>query len=375
MKFKKLNESSLVDKKVSTLGKNGKPMYFTDDQLKDAKAKYPEYDFEETTVEYSLPQGQKAYIAKKKVTEDIGDSGELEANKMTIMPLAGINSDGFTVVINNAAGEELFKKEYRYGYDASYKREFARRAEKDYNDSIKYGWKTSRTLKPYVADIVDELCIKYGIDKNSIEFVPGKNIFNGGSVTGDFVDSMKKLVYEAKQIKAFGAKAKKLNEVVYTGKKMKDKSRIKKELEDKIYNAFIKLALSPTWGYDDKKEVEFYIMPKVEVSDYTENDFDFKVEFRAELSYSELVEACETLDKIVMKYDKNAYFEPVQPGIADAFITLPKDLNESVREYTNKLLDMVDEGIVDKDILIRELLNYMSEDEVKDFVITNEYDD
>lgn len=136
-------------------------------------------------------------LVDKKVTEDIGDSGELEANKMTIMPLAGINSDGFTVVINNAAGEELFKKEYRYGYDASYERESARRAEKDYNDSIKYRWKTSRTLKPYVADIVDELCTKYGIDKNSIEFVPGKNIFNGGSVTGDFVDSMKKLVTES----------------------------------------------------------------------------------------------------------------------------------------------------------------------------------
>lgn len=156
---------------------------------------------------------------------------------------------------------------------------------------------------------------------------------------------------------------------------MKNKSTIKKELEDKVYNAFIKLALSPTWGYDDKKEVEFYIMPKVKVSDYTENDFDFKVEFRAELSYSELAEACETLDDIVMKYDENAYFEPVQPGIAAAFITLPKNINESVREYTNKLLDMVDEGMVDKDMLIRALVNYMSEDDVKDFVITNDYDD
>jgi hypothetical protein len=39
MKIKKLNESSLVDKKVSTLVKDGKPMYFTDDQLEDAKEK------------------------------------------------------------------------------------------------------------------------------------------------------------------------------------------------------------------------------------------------------------------------------------------------------------------------------------------------
>lgn len=66
---KSIKESSLVDKKVSTLGKRGKPMYFTADQLEDAKEKYPEYDFEETTIEYSLPAGQKAYIAKKKTNE------------------------------------------------------------------------------------------------------------------------------------------------------------------------------------------------------------------------------------------------------------------------------------------------------------------
>lgn len=66
---KSIKESSLVDKKVSTLGKRGKPMYFTAAQLKDAKAKYPEYDFEEATIDKSLPRGQKAYIAKKKTNE------------------------------------------------------------------------------------------------------------------------------------------------------------------------------------------------------------------------------------------------------------------------------------------------------------------
>lgn len=66
---KSIKESSLVDKKVSTLGKRGKLMYFTAAQLKDAKAKYPEYDFEEATIDKSLPQGQKAYIAKKKTNE------------------------------------------------------------------------------------------------------------------------------------------------------------------------------------------------------------------------------------------------------------------------------------------------------------------
>lgn len=80
---KSIKESSLVDKKVSTLGKRGKPMYFTAAQLKDAKAKYPEYDFEEATIDKSLPQGQKAYIAKKKtnesksIKEDMNDSDEV----------------------------------------------------------------------------------------------------------------------------------------------------------------------------------------------------------------------------------------------------------------------------------------------------------
>ena len=38
-----------------------------------------------------------------------------------------------------------------------------------------------------------------------------------------------------------------------------------------------------------------------------------------------------------------------------------------MRIYTKKLLDLIDEGIVDKDALILNLLNWMSEDFVKEF--------
>jgi hypothetical protein len=37
------------------------------------------------------------------------------------------------------------------------------------------------------------------------------------------------------------------------------------------------------------------------------------------------------------------------------------------REYTNKIIEMVDEGLIDRDMLIRDLLNYMSESDVADF--------
>lgn len=38
-----------------------------------------------------------------------------------------------------------------------------------------------------------------------------------------------------------------------------------------------------------------------------------------------------------------------------------------MREYTKKLLDLIDEGVVDKDTLILNLLNWMSEEFVKEF--------
>ena len=45
------------------------------------------------------------------------------------------------------------------------------------------------------------------------------------------------------------------------------------------------------------------------------------------------------------------------------------------RAYTNKLLELVDEEMVDKNQLILELLTYMSEDEVKDFYNRKGYAD
>ena len=42
------------------------------------------------------------------------------------------------------------------------------------------------------------------------------------------------------------------------------------------------------------------------------------------------------------------------------------------RRYTSAVLDAVDEGILDKDSLIQDLLGYLSEAEVQDFVRKND---
>ncbi len=48
-------------------------------------------------------------------------------------------------------------------------------------------------------------------------------------------------------------------------------------------------------------------------------------------------------------------------------------MSDNVRKATNKILDMVDEGILDKDMVIMACLKYMSEDDVADMAHCNEF--
>jgi len=43
------------------------------------------------------------------------------------------------------------------------------------------------------------------------------------------------------------------------------------------------------------------------------------------------------------------------------------------REATNKILDLIDEGILDKDMVIMACLKYMSERDVEDMAHCNEF--
>jgi len=43
------------------------------------------------------------------------------------------------------------------------------------------------------------------------------------------------------------------------------------------------------------------------------------------------------------------------------------------RKYTNKVLEAVNDGLLDPNVVLRDALNYMSESEVEDLVETNGY--
>jgi hypothetical protein len=48
-------------------------------------------------------------------------------------------------------------------------------------------------------------------------------------------------------------------------------------------------------------------------------------------------------------------------------------MSVNVREATDKILDMVEQGILDKDMVIMCCLKYMSEDDVADMAHCNEF--
>ena len=43
------------------------------------------------------------------------------------------------------------------------------------------------------------------------------------------------------------------------------------------------------------------------------------------------------------------------------------------RKYTNQLLDMIEDGLLDRDTVIMACVKYMSEDEVQDMMEANEF--
>lgn len=86
------------------------------------------------------------------------------------------------------------------------------------------------------------------------------------------------------------------------------------KLKNKILSAVKDVMMSPNFGFEEDEIDEYSV---VEV---TEKDGMIKAEVRAELDYDGLMELISVLNPIVKKYNKDSYFEPVEPGIIEAYI-------------------------------------------------------
>lgn len=77
---------------------------------------------------------------------------------LTISKGSGISADGFHAEVKSN-DTVVFQKDYAYGYDASWNRDFA-------SDE-----------KPFKDDIISELCDEYGIDPDTVVYEEGRNMF------------------------------------------------------------------------------------------------------------------------------------------------------------------------------------------------------
>lgn len=84
--------------------------------------------------------------------------------------ICGMNGDRVAVIISDKNGIPVAREEYAYGYNASYNRWSAEYAKQDYENSIKYNWKISRCLKPYIGDLLVDFLKKYNLKKEDAKY-------------------------------------------------------------------------------------------------------------------------------------------------------------------------------------------------------------
>lgn len=118
-------------------------------------------------------------------------------NKMVINIGSSVNTDGCTITVTNEADEVLYRERYAYGYNASYNRKHAKYAQDDYDNAIKYDWQNKPSLKPFIGDIVHDLCAQYDINEDDIIYEKGKHLFMNTDASDADVDRFKSYLKES----------------------------------------------------------------------------------------------------------------------------------------------------------------------------------
>lgn len=129
-------------------------------------------------------------IQKRSVTAAADNLND--GNVMYITVNSGVNADGFTVdIVDHTTDKKIFSESYYYGYTASYDRKFAESAHRDVENAKKYGWRGPFSEKPYVSDIIADLCKSYDVAKDNIIVQAGKYAFSGDPIRDESVEQFK----------------------------------------------------------------------------------------------------------------------------------------------------------------------------------------
>ena len=106
------------------------------------------------------------------------------------------------------------------------------------------------------------------------------------------------------------------------------------DIKSNIYTKVKAVATSPEFGFDEN-EVDDYFVVETSATEIGEDHHEaIRVEVRGEVSYEGLEDLMEALNPIIESYDSYAYFEPVEPGIIEAYVSVDQ-IDMSVYGATN----------------------------------------
>ncbi|MDD5769180.1 MAG: hypothetical protein PHW55_11430 [Methanothrix sp.] len=82
---------------------------------------------------------------------------------MTVIQGSSLNANNFKIVVTDG-DDKFFEKMYYYGYNASWKREYAT---KD---------------KPFEDDLIASTAAQYGVELKDVTYTKGMNVFTGKQI-------------------------------------------------------------------------------------------------------------------------------------------------------------------------------------------------
>ena len=251
-------------------------------------------------MKYTMPVAiQFIHAYQNAISEDIDSSSKIESSQSYLDRIEELMEQGLD---EETASREAYAEFYPDEYDVD-----------DYDEiysavsSRKFWYFTRHGVQPgSVPKYVNILDI---VDKPEGSYF----LADGVILTKDLRD------YDIKERRPEGE--------IYSSKQSNCKLN---QIKDKITKVVKNVMMSAEFGFPED-EVEEYSVVEVDPSG--------KVEVRAEVDYDRLMTLCDALNPIVQRYDKDSYFEPVQPGIIRAWIETKNDAvksSKSLNSVANK---------------------------------------
>lgn len=119
------------------------------------------------------------------------------------------------------------------------------------------------------------------------------------------------------------------------GESLKDSdiNKFKQEIVDATREFMIKR------GYDEEEALDYMVF------DFSEEPDRYKMEIRGEFGYSTLDKLANVLNKIVAKYDEDAYFDHEDYGIINTYLEKGNGVRESLKRLNNNNFECFGEDL------------------------------